>query len=70
MANVAGRMADKGLEQSITLAGAVLMLQGLAAPWLEWCQPDGRCTGADHPGDGAVGPRFAGCINTQKLLIS
>lgn len=34
MANVAGRMADKGLEQRTTLAGALLMLLGWLALWL------------------------------------
>ena len=34
MANVAGRLADKGLEQSTTLAGAVLMLLGWLCLWL------------------------------------
>jgi predicted MFS family arabinose efflux permease len=34
MANVAGRMADKGLEQSATLAGAILMLLGWLCLWL------------------------------------
>ncbi|MGD9760323.1 MAG: MFS transporter [Comamonas sp.] len=34
MANVAGRMADKGLEQSTTLAGAILMLLGWLCLWL------------------------------------
>ena len=34
MANVAGRMADKGLEQSTTLAGALLMLLGWLCLWL------------------------------------
>lgn len=34
MANVAGRMADKGLEQHTTLAGAVLLLLGWLALWL------------------------------------
>lgn len=34
MANVAGRMADKGLEQPTTLAGAVLLLLGWLALWL------------------------------------
>lgn len=34
MANVAGRMADKGLEQSTTMAGAVLMLLGWFCLWL------------------------------------
>lgn len=33
MANVAGRMADKGLEQPTTLAGAVLLLLGWLALW-------------------------------------
>lgn len=34
MANVAGRMADKGLEQHTTLAGAILMLLGWLCLWL------------------------------------
>lgn len=34
MANVAGRLADKGMEQACTLAGAVLMLLGWLALWL------------------------------------
>ncbi len=34
MANVAGRMADKGLEQSTTMAGAILMLLGWLCLWL------------------------------------
>jgi predicted MFS family arabinose efflux permease len=34
MANVAGRMADKGLEQPATLAGAILMLLGWLCLWL------------------------------------
>jgi hypothetical protein len=34
MANVAGRMADKGLEQATTLAGAILMLLGWLCLWL------------------------------------
>ena len=34
MANVAGRMADKGLEQSTTMTGAVLMLLGWLCLWL------------------------------------
>ena len=34
MANVAGRMADKGLEQHTTMAGAILMLLGWLCLWL------------------------------------
>lgn len=34
MANMAGRLADKGREQATTLAGAVLMLLGWLALWL------------------------------------
>lgn len=34
MANMAGRLADQGREQSATLAGAVLMLVGWALLWL------------------------------------
>ena len=34
MANVAGRMADKGLEQTTTMAGAFLMLLGWLCLWL------------------------------------
>ena len=34
MANVAGRMADRGLEQRTTLAGAALLLLGWGALWL------------------------------------
>ena len=34
MANVAGRMADRGLEQTTTLVGALLLLLGWIALWL------------------------------------
>lgn len=34
MANVAGRLADKGMEQSTTMAGAILMLLGWLCLWL------------------------------------
>lgn len=34
MANMAGRLADRGLEQRTTLAGGLLMLAGWAALWL------------------------------------
>ena len=34
MANVVGRMADRGLEQTATLAGALLLLGGWALLWL------------------------------------